>query len=382
MADKRDFYEVLGVDKNATQKQIKDAYRRLARKLHPDVNPDPSAADQFKEVGEAYSILSDDDKRAQFDRFGHAAFQPSAGPGAGGFPGGVSFDVEDLFGGGGAGRGGGMGGFGDIFEDLFGAAVGGARHSRMARKGADLQFVIDLTLEDVASGIKKDLRYRRHVTCPTCHGSGGAPNTQPMDCPDCRGQGWIGQSRGFMTVRQACRRCKGTGQVNSSDCPDCRGRGIIEKEETLPVDIPQGVDTNSRVRYEGKGEAGINGGPSGDLFIIARVKEHDFFVRKGDNLYCEVPITVYEAVLGAKIRVPTLRDEATVTIPPGVSTGETVIIKGKGIPHLRGWGTGDQVILLNVVNPSTLNRQQKKLFQQLQDLDKSDIRKHLKVSAG
>ncbi len=379
MADKKDYYEVLGVEKAASQKQVKDAYRRLARKLHPDVNPDPDSADKFKEVGEAYAVLSNDEKRAQYDRFGHAAFQAGGGPGGAGFPGGMTIDLEDLLGGGGFKQG----GMGDIFEDLFGAAMGGGQRAGrpQVRKGADLQFVVELTLEDVANGLKKNLRYKRHVTCQTCKGSGGAPNTQPMDCTVCHGRGWTGQSRGFMQFRQTCPRCYGSGQVNSVDCSDCHGQGFVEKDETLSIDIPAGVDTNSRVRYEGKGEAGMNGGPAGDLYIIAKVVEHDFFVRKGDNLFCEIPVTIFEASLGAKIKVPTLKGETTVTVPAGSSTGEQLSIKGKGIPHLRGWGAGDQVIILKVITPHSLSREQKKLFRQLMDLDKSEVRRHLKTGS-
>ena len=375
MEEKRDYYEVLGVEKSATQKQVKDAYRRLARKLHPDVNPDSSAADQFKEVGEAYGILSNGEKRAKYDRFGHAAFQ-GAGAGPGGFPGGMTIDIEDLFG----SRGDSGGSFGDLFEGLFGGAGGRAGRGRGGpRRGSDLQYVIELSLEGAAKGIKKTLRYRRHVSCATCKGSGGAPGTQPSSCPVCNGNGMVGERRGFMVFQQTCPRCHGSGQINTVDCSDCKGIGYIEKEETLEVDIPSGIDTNSKVRYEGQGEAGENGGPSGDLYIIAKVLEHDLFVRKGDNLYCEVPINVYEAALGAKIRVPTLTGSTTLTVPAGVSAGEQVILKGKGIPHLRGWGAGDQIVNLKVVTPSGLNGKQKKLFKDLQGLDNSDVRKHLKT---
>lgn len=375
MADKRDYYEVLGIDRSSTQKQVKDAYRRLARKLHPDVNPDPEAAEKFKEVGEAYAVLSDQEKREQYDQLGHQAFQPGMGV-PGGFHSGMNIDIEDLL----SGRGG--GGFGDIFEDLFGAAMGGRTRGPQVRKGADLQFVVDLSFEDVANGLSKTLRYRRHVTCNTCNGSGGAPGTQPANCPVCHGRGQVSQTRGFMTFSQTCPRCHGSGQINPVNCSECSGKGYVEKEESLQIKIPPGVDTNSKVRYEGMGEAGINSGPPGDLYVIARVTDHDFFVRKGDNLYCEVPVTLYEAVIGAKIRVPTLKGSTTVTIPAGVSTGEQVTIKGKGIPHLRGWGAGDQIIMLKVVTPSGLSREQRKLFQQLKDLDNSDVRRHLKISSN
>jgi molecular chaperone DnaJ len=379
MAEKRDYYEVLGVDRSATQKQIKDAYRRLARKLHPDVNPDPAAADKFKEVGEAYAVLGNQERRDQYDRFGHAAFQPGAAAGAGGFPGGMTIDIEDLFGG-----GMGAGPFGDILEDLFGAAMGGGagRQSRGPRKGPDLQYVVDLTLEGAAKGAKETLRYHRHVICPTCRGSGGVPGTQPINCPVCNGRGMVGERRGFMVFSQTCPKCRGAGRINPVNCGECKGRGVVEKEEVLTIDIPAGVDTNSKVRYEGMGEAGVGGGPSGDLYVIARVAEHDFFVRKGDNLFCEVPITVYEAALGAKIRVPTLDGSTSVTVPMGVSSGETITIKGKGIPHLRGWGTGDQIVMLKVVTPSGLTQEERKLFKQLQELDKSDVRRHLKARTG
>jgi molecular chaperone DnaJ len=381
MPDKRDYYEILDVDKAASTKQIKDAYRKLARKLHPDVNPDPTAGEQFKEVGEAYSVLSNPEKRQQYDRFGHAAFQPGAGaPGPGGFPGGMTIDLEDLFGGG-AGRGGGAGGFGDIFEGLFGSAGMGAGRARGPRQGPDLQYVVDLSLEDAAKGVKKTLRYHRHVTCAVCNGSGAAPGTQPTQCPTCSGRGMVGERRGFMVFQQTCPTCRGTGQVNAANCTTCNGRGSVDKEEVLSVDIPPGIDTNSSVRYEGMGEAGDRGGPSGDLYVIARVAEHDFFVRKGDNLFCEVPVTFYEAVLGGKVKVPTLSSGPTnLTVPPGATSGEQVTLKGKGIPHLRGWGSGDQIVTLKVVTPINLSKKQRDLFKELQDLDKTDVRRHLKVS--
>ncbi|HDS29866.1 MAG TPA: molecular chaperone DnaJ, partial [Firmicutes bacterium] len=359
MAEKRDYYEVLGVDKSATQKQVKDAYRRLARKLHPDVNPDPQASEKFKEVGEAYEVLSNAEKRAKYDRFGHAAFQPGTGAGSGGYPGGMTIDIEDLFG----GQGEFGGAFGDIFEGLFGTVGGRSGRTRTGpRRGHDLQFVIDLTLEEAASGTKRTLRYKRHETCPTCRGSGAAPGTQPMKCTVCNGSGMVGERRGFMVFQQTCPRCHGSGKINTVDCSECHGRRFIEKEEVLTVDIPPGVDTNSKVRFEGKGEAGDYGGPPGDLYIIARVAEHNFFVRKGDNLYCEIPINTYEATLGAKIRVPTLNGSTTVQIPAGVSSGEQITLKGKGIPHLRGWGSGDQIITLKVMTPSGLSTKQKQLF--------------------
>lgn len=377
MVSKADYYEVLGVERNATQKQIKDAYRRLARKYHPDVNPDPKAADKFKEVGEAYEVLSNPEKRAQYDRFGHAAFEGVGGSGARAYQ-GVTIDLEDIFGG-----GGGFGGFEDIFN-IFGTSMGrggAASRARAARQGADLQYVVDLTLEEAARGVKKTIRYHRHVTCQVCNGSGGAPGTQPTNCSVCMGRGMVGERKGFMVFQQTCPKCRGSGLMNPVNCYNCAGQGVVDKEENLTVDIPAGVDTNSQVRFEGMGEAGSNGGPPGDLFVIARVAEHDFFVRKGDNLYCEIPITVYEAALGAKIKVPTLiSGPALVTIPEGVSNGEQITLKGKGIPHLRGWGAGDQIIQLRIVIPNNLNKKQRELFKQLQELDATDVRKHLKVS--
>jgi len=380
MAEKRDYYEVLGVTRDADKKAIKDAYRRLARKLHPDVNPDPQAADQFKEVGEAYEVLSDETKKGQYDRLGHdnfAAYQSGGGHPGGGFGGATTINIEDLFGGAAGGAG-----FEDLFGDFFGAAMGGrGARGQQRRRGADFQHVLEISLEEASKAVSRTLRYKRHVTCENCDGSGGAPGTQPVDCPVCHGQGFVAQSRGFMTFRQSCPKCHGTGQTNPVNCSECNGQGVVEKEEALEIKIPAGVDTNSRVRYEGMGEAGLNGGPPGDLYVIAKVKEHDFFVRKGDNLFCEIPVSLYEAVLGAKIRVPTLNGTSTVNIPAGSSTGDQVTLKGKGIPHLRGWGAGNQVCMLKVVVPQSLTREQKKHFTALRNLDKSDVRKHLKTGS-
>ena len=357
----------------------------MRRKLHPDVNPDPTAAEQFKEVGEAYSVLSNSEKRAQYDRFGHSAFQPPTGPGPGGFSGGMTIDLEDLFGaaGGGMGGGGMGGGLGDIFDGLFGAGATGAGRARARgpRPGPDLQYVIDLTLEDAAKGTKRTLRYHRHMNLPHLQRIGRRSGHSALDLPGLRRRGMVGERRGFMMFQPACPRCRGVGQINSVNCSTCGGRGVTDKEETLTVDIPPGVDTNSKVRYEGMGEGGEAGGPPGDLYVIARVAEHDFFVRKGDNLFCEIPITVYKAVLGAKIKVPTLiSGPTTLTIPSGVSTSEQITLKGKGLPHLRGWGAGDQIVQLRVITPSTLNKKQRDLFKELQEMDTSDVRKHLKVT--
>jgi molecular chaperone DnaJ len=373
MADtKRDLYEVLGVGKDASQDEIKKAYRKLARQYHPDVNPSPDAKAKFSEISNAYEILSDPEKRAQYDRFGFAAFE---GIGAPGGPGTGGFDFEGF----GTEGFGGFGNIEDIF-DMFTGGFGGARARRTGpARGRDLQYPVDLTLEEVVSGVDKTIRVQRDAPCDRCHGSGGEPGTQPITCNRCGGSGQIKQQRGFLTMYMPCEKCQGRGTVNQTPCNACNGRGTQLKTETLTVSIPPGVDTNMRLMAaQGMGEAGIYGGPSGDLYVVIRVLTHPIFDRKGDNLYCEVPVSFYEAALGAKIRVPTINGSAMMNIPPGSQSGQLFRLRGKGVPKLRGVGSGDQIVQVKLVTPSNISRKAKDLIRELQQEDKTDYRKGLK----
>ncbi len=374
MADKTDAYELLGVSKDAPADEIKKAYRKMARKYHPDVNPSEDASTKFKEVSAAYEILSDPDKRRQYDQFGWAAFEggpPPGGPGSGGFG---DFDFEGFS----QQGGGGFGGMDDIFEMFFGGRGGRARHTGPAR-GRDLQYPIDLTLEEVVSGTDKTIRVQHQSPCERCHGSGGEPGTQPVQCTACKGSGQTARQQGFMTMFTTCEKCGGRGTINTSPCTKCHGRGSELKSETLTINIPAGVDTNMRLlAAQGKGEAGMNGGPSGDLYVVIRVLIHRFFERKGDNLYCEIPLSIYEASLGAKIRVPTISGTATMNIPPGAQSGQLFRLRGKGVPKLRGVGTGDQIVQIKLVTPTNMNKKAKDLMKELQAEDKADYRKDLK----
>jgi molecular chaperone DnaJ len=379
----RDYYDVLGVARDTDIKDIKKAYRKLARKYHPDVNPgDKDAERKFKEIGEAYEVLSDPKKKEQYDRYGQAAFEqgfgagPGPGAGGGGYggtwePGGPGggyggFRPEDFaYGAGGAG-----GGFGDIFGDLFGA--GGARVGPM--RGQDTQYSMEISLEDALFGTTAGLSLKREVTCATCSGSGQDPASTPATCPDCKGTGSIKSGRSYFNISQTCPRCHGSGKVNVTPCRNCHGRGTLPKTESLNVKIPAGVDNGSKVRLAGMGGPGINGGPPGDLYIITRVRPHGFFERRGDNLYSEVPVTVTEAALGAKIDVPTKDGMVTMTIPPGTQSGQEFRLRGKGVPHLGGTGAGDQYVRVKVAVPSKLSEQAKQMLRDLERMDPRDPR--------
>ena len=350
MAEKRDYYEVLGVDRNASAEEIKKAYRSLARKLHPDVNKAPDAEERFKEVKEAYDVLSDEQKRAQYDRYGH--IDPNQGFGGGGFS-GADF-----------------GGFGDIFDMFFGG--GSRRDPNAPQRGSDLQYTMTIEFKEAVFGVEKDITIPRTETCDTCRGSGARPGTKPETCSVCRGTGQqeIVQNTPFGRIvnRRLCSQCGGTGRVVRDKCATCRGTGKVKRQRTIHVRIPAGVDEGAQIRLSGEGEAGSRGGPPGDLYIVIRVKPHEFFDREGDDIYCEVPLTFAQAALGDEIEVPTLTEKVKLRIPAGTQTGTYFRLKGKGVPRLRGMGAGDQHVKVTVVTPTNLTEEQKELLRQFAGL--------------
>lgn len=354
---KRDYYEVLGVPRNASEADIKKAFRTLARKYHPDANPnDPTAAEKFKEVNEAYQTLSDSEKRARYDQFGHAAEQMG---GAGGNP----------FGGAGGFGQGDFQGFGDIFDMFFG---GGGRQQRNPRgpvRGADLEYNLDLSLEEAAFGCTKELRVPRNEECDTCHGSGARPGTQPVTCSRCNGTGQIQVTQNTVFGRfvnvSTCDRCRGEGKIIESPCPTCRGRGRVQKTHKVEVKVPGGVDTGQRLRMPGYGEAGERGGSPGDLYIVMRVRPDRRFRREGDDLYTTAEVSFIQAALGTEIEVPTLDGPETVRVPEGTQSGDAIRLKGKGTKHLRGSGRGDQHVILTVKTPTRLSERERELLHEL-----------------
>jgi molecular chaperone DnaJ len=355
--DKRDYYDVLEVARTATDQELKSAYRRLAMRYHPDKNPgDASAEEKFKEAAEAYTVLSDTEQRRRYDRFGHAGVSSTAGAGWGapGF-GGIEDILGDLFG----------------FGDVFGGSRSGARRS--AQRGADLRYDLEITLEDAANGMTANLRIPRLETCETCKGSGAAAGTQPETCTTCNGSGQMRFQQGFFSVARTCHTCRGVGKVIKTPCKDCRGAGRVEREKQMEVKIPAGVETGSRLRVQGEGESGMSGGPSGDLYVVIHVAEHQHFERQGSNLYAAVPITFAQAALGADIAVRTLDAEDKVKIPVGTQTGTVFRLKGKGMPVLGGRGRGDLFVSVTVVTPTSLTREQRKLLEQLATVENKDL---------
>lgn len=345
---KRDYYEVLGVDKSATAQELKKAYRRLAMKYHPDRNPGDEAAEaSFKEVKEAYEILADDQKRAAYDRYGHAGVDQTAGAGFGG-GGGASF--SDIF--------------GDVFGDIFGGGRGDAGGSS---RGSDLRYTLELDLEQAVRGATVEIKVPTYVVCDTCEGSGAKPGTSPVTCPTCGGSGQVGMHQGFISVRQTCPTCRGRGTVIKEPCSDCHGHGRKEKSKTLSVKIPAGVDTGDRVRLTGEGEAGFAGGPAGDLYVQIAVKEHPIFTRDGRDLFCEVPIGFAEAALGGELEVPTLDGRVKLKVPSETQTGKLFRLRGKGVTSVRGSGTGDLLCRIYVETPVNLTKNQKELLAQFQE---------------
>ncbi len=352
MNGKRDFYEVLGVSKTSSDQEIKSAYRKMALQHHPDRNPgNKEAEDKFKEAAEAYSVLSDAQKRAQYDRFGHAGLGASAG-GGGGFDPSVFSDFSDVLGD--------IFGFGDIFGG--GSRRGGSR----AQRGADLRYDLELTFEEAAFGTSNKIKVPRHEACSKCEGSGAASGSGPTTCPTCNGHGQVRYQQGFFSITRTCNQCQGNGRIIKNRCATCQGEGHIVAEKTLELKIPAGVDNGSKLRITGEGDAGSKGGPAGDLYVVLHVQEHEFFERREHDLYCHVPVSFPQAALGAEMSIPTLeRGEEKLSMPAGTQTGSTFKIKGRGISKRGGAARGDLYVTVDVVVPAKLTREQKELLTKL-----------------
>jgi molecular chaperone DnaJ len=362
---KRDYYETLGVTRGASAEEIKKAYRAKAKELHPDRNKDnPKAEAQFKEVNEAYDVLKDEQKKAAYDRFGHAAFDGGMGPGA--RPGG----------GGGFQQGDFASAFSDVFEDLFGDFMGGRQGGggrQRATRGSDLRYNLRISLEEAFKGLQKTISVPTSVACTACHGTGAEGGAEPVTCPTCAGMGKVRAQQGFFTVERTCPTCGGSGQIVKNPCKTCGGAGRTEKERVLNVNIPAGVETGTRIRLAGEGEAGLRGGPSGDLYIFIEVREHAIFQRDGVNLFCRVPVSMTTAALGGEVEVPTIDGgRSNVKIPTGSQTGKQMRLRGKGMPALRGGGTGDMLIELAVETPVNLTSRQKELLREFERLSEDN----------
>lgn len=348
---KRDYYEVLQVHRNASELEIKKNFRKLAFQYHPDKNPgDQEAEAKFKELTEAYEVLSDSQKRAAYDQFGHAGVNGNGN----GFPGG-GFGAD------------GFGNFGDIFSDLFGdvfGAAGGGRSRSSGRSGENLRYSLDIEFEEAVFGTEAKIRVPRQVPCPECNGSGLAPGSQPETCGTCHGRGQVRFQQGFFSVNQTCPTCHGEGTIIRNPCHNCQGSGRIAGEKNLSVKIPAGVESGSRLKLVGEGSAGLKGGPSGDLYVVINVKDHPIFVREGDDIICRVPISFTQASLGAEIMIPTLEGKQTLKIAPGTQSGHLYHFKNKGVPHLRGYGRGEQIVQVVVETPTNLSGRQRELLEE------------------
>jgi molecular chaperone DnaJ len=357
---KRDYYETLGVNRDASDEEIKKAYRKLAMKYHPDRNPDSKDTEEkFKEAKEAYEMLSDAQKRAAYDAYGHAGVDASAG----------------AAGAGGAGFGGFADAFGDIFGEIFGNAGGGRQRSNVYR-GADLRYNLEISLEEAARGTETRIRIPTMEECETCHGSGAKPGTQPKTCPTCNGQGQVRMQQGFFSIQQTCPKCHGSGKVVESPCSTCSGVGRIKRQKTLSVKIPAGVDEGDRIRLAGEGEAGVNGGPSGDLYVVIHIREHAVFQRDHNDLHCEMPISFTTAALGGEIEIPTLDGAAKIRIPAETQSGKVFRLRGKGIKGVRSNVHGDLMCHVVVETPVNLTARQKELLEELEAINVKDGSRH------
>ena len=366
MATKRDFYEILGVPKNASEDEIKKSYRKLAMKYHPDRNQgDASAEVKFKEAKEAYEMLSDAEKRAAYDQYGHAGVDPNmrGAAGAGGF-----------------------GGFGESFGDIFGDIFGQARRQqgggRQVFRGNDLSYAMDITLEEAAAGKKTEIRIPSYDECDTCQGTGAKPGTSAKTCGTCQGQGVVQMRQGFFSVQQNCPHCRGSGKIISDPCSPCHGQGKVKRQKTLEISIPAGIDDGMRIRSTGNGEPGTNGGPPGDLYIEIRLQKHEVFQRDGDDLHCAVPISFTTAALGGEVSVPTLNGEAAIDLPEGTQTGKQFRLRGKGIKGVRASFPGDLYCHITVETPVKLTEHQRKLLKELDESLKKGGAKHTPTESG
>ena len=353
---KRDYYETLGVQRGASEADVKKAYRRLAMKYHPDRNSgEPDAEEKFKEASEAYEVLSDAEKRERYDRFGHAGVDGMAG---GGFGNAGFTDIGDIF--------------GEVFGDIF----SGGRTRRASRRGADLQYTLDITLEQAVAGDSVEIRVPTLASCDDCDGSGTAPGTSPSQCPECEGRGQVRVSQGFFSLQQTCPRCRGAGRVILDPCRSCSGRGRVEQRKTLSVDVPAGVDNGDRLRLSGEGQAGANGAPPGDLYVQMRVADHPIFKRDERNLYCDVPLSFVDAALGGDIEVPTLDGRVKIKVPPETQTGKLFRLRGRGAPSARGGAPGDLLCRVTLETPVRLSDKQKDLLREFKTSLEANGSKH------
>lgn len=359
MSSKRDYYEILGVRRDVDAGELKSVYRKVALKYHPDRNPnDKAAEDHFKEAAEAYSVLSDPQKRQVYDQFGHRGLEGMGGGASGGF--------EDVF-----------SSFGDIFEDFFGFRTGrGARSS--AQRGSDLRYDLTIDFMEAAFGIETEINIEKYETCPTCEGSGAKPGTYADTCSQCRGTGQVVRSQGFFSVKSACPACRGTGQVIKDPCPQCRGLKRIIVNKKVSLKIPAGVDNGSKLRLTGEGEPGARGGPNGDLYVFLSVKPHEFFKRNGMDVICSVELSFVQAALGGEITVPTLTGEETLKIPKGTQYADTFRLHGQGIPSIRSNARGDQIIQVDLKTPKNMNKKQEELLKEFMQLDESKLTQKIK----